>query len=126
MTSMVKERMESVPAEEMEGLNDMVQSQHDVLADGFSRAYFDSEKERFEVLWQAYADGTFPEKDIAQADSAGEAPEGVLCYIRDTGVFNLPAQEMTDEEMLQIIDFQHKMSYAVMQGPAAQDEGAEE
>ena len=38
VASVVQERMESVPEEEMKDLNDMVQSQHDVLADGFSRA----------------------------------------------------------------------------------------
>ena len=125
VASVVQERMESVPEEEMKGLNDMVQSQHDVLADGFSRAYSDSEKERSKALWQAYENGTFPEKVIAQADSAEDALEGMLCYIRATGVFNLPAQEMTDEEMLQIIDFQHKMSYAVEHGPQVQAAAAE-
>lgn len=125
VSSLVQERMESVPKEEMKGLNDMVQSQHEVLADGFSRAYSDSEKERSKALWQAYKNGTFPEKSIAQADSAEDAPEGKLCYIRDTGVFNLPAQEMTDEEMLEIIDFQHKMSYAVAHGPQVQAAAAE-
>lgn len=125
VASVVQERMESVPEEEMKDLNDMVQSQHDVLADGFSRAYSDSEKERSKALWQAYENGTFPEKVIAQVDSAEAAPEGTLCYIRATGVFNLPAQEMTDEEMLQIIDFQHKMSYAVEHGPQVQAAAAE-
>lgn len=112
VSSIVEERMEAVPEEEMKGLNDMVQSQH-VAADGFSREYSDSEKERSKALWKAYENGMFPEKVIAQAESAEAAPEGVLCYIRSTGVFNLPAQEMTDEEMLEIIDFQHKMDYAV-------------
>lgn len=125
VASMVTERMESVPKEEMEDLNDMVQSQHDVLADGFSREYSNSEKERSKALWQAYKNGAFPEKVIEQVDSAESAPEGTLCYIRSTGVFNLPAEEMTDEEMLQIIDFQHKMSYAVAQGPQAQAANAE-
>lgn len=125
VASVVTERMESVPKEEMEGLNDMVQSQHDVLADGFSREYSDREKERSKALRQAYENGTFPEKVIAQADSAESAPEGTLCYIRATGVFNLPAQEMTDEEILQIIDFQHKMSYAVAHGSQTQAARAE-
>lgn len=125
VSGVVKERMESVPEEEMKGLNDMVQSQQEVLADGFSRTYSDSEKERSKALWQAYKNGTFPEKVIAQVDSAEDAPEGTLCYIRTTGVFNLPAKEMTDEEMLQIIDFQHKMSYAVAHGPQAQAAAAE-
>ena len=126
VSSLVQERMERVPEDEMKGLNDMVQSQQDVLVDGFSRAYSDSEKERSKALWQAYKNGTFPEKVIAQADSAENAPEGTLCYIRATGVFNLPTQEMTDEEMLQIIDFQHKMSYAVAHGPQAQAAAAQE
>lgn len=125
VTSVVQERMESVPEEKMKDLNDMVQSQHEVLADGFSRAYSDSEKERSKALWQAYKNGTFPEKVIAQADSVEDVPEGTLCYIKATGVFNLPTQEMTDEEMLQIIDFQHKMSYAVAHSPQAQAAAAE-
>lgn len=124
VASVVTERMESVPEEEMKDLNDMVQSQN-VLADGFSRAYSDREKERSKALWQAYESGTFPEKVIAQVDDADAAPEGTLCYIRATGVFNLPAQEMTDEEMLEIIDFQHKMSYAVAHGSQVQDARAE-
>ena len=94
VSSVVKERMESVPEAEMKGLNDMVQSQS-IAADGFSREYTDSEKERKKALWQAYENGTFPEKVIAH------------------------------EELLEIIDFQHKMSYAVAQGPQAQAARAE-
>lgn len=124
VTSVVQERMESVPGEEMTSLNDMVQAQR-VEADGFSREYSASEEERNKELWQAYQNGTFPESTIAQADNAADAPEGTLCYIRATGVFNLPAQEMTDEELLQIIDFQNKMSYAVAHGPQAQAAAAE-
>ena len=37
----------------------------------------------------------------------------------------MPTQEMTDEEMLEIIDFQHKMSYVVSQSTAAQEARAE-
>lgn len=121
VTSVVKERMSDVPEEERQELNDMVQSQH-VEADGFSREYTAEEKERNRELWQAYEDGTFPENVIAQADNEEDAPEGTLCYVRSTGVFHLPAQEMTDEEMLQIIDFQHKMSYAVGQSGVVTEE----
>ena len=58
-------------------------------------------------------------------DNAEDVPEGTLCYIRSTGIFNLPAQEMTDEEILEIIDFQHKMSYAVSQSTASQETRAQ-
>ena len=102
----------------------MVQSKP-TEADTFSREYSADEEERSRELWQAYKGGKFPENVIAQVDNAEDAPEGTLCYIRSTGVFNLPAQEMTDEEILEIIDFQHKMSYAVSQGTAAQEARAE-
>jgi len=115
VTSVVKERMESIPKEEVQEINNMVQSKS-AEADVFSREYSDSEEERKKVLWQEYKDGKFPENVIAQVENAEDAPEGTLCYIRSTGVFNLPSQEMTDEEILEIIDFQHKMSYAVSQG----------
>ena len=124
VTSVVKERMESIPKEEVWEINDMVQSKP-TEADEFSREYSDSEKERDKAFWQAYKDGKFPENVIVQVDNAEDVPEGTLCYIRSTGVFNLPDREMTDEEILEIIDFQHKMSYAVSQTPAAQEARAE-
>ncbi|MDE7324294.1 MAG: hypothetical protein K2N73_16595 [Lachnospiraceae bacterium] len=119
VSSVVKERMESIPKEEVREINDMVQSKP-TEADVFSREYSDDEKERSQELWKAYDDGKFPENVIAQVDNAEDAPEGMLCYIRSTGVFNLPTQEMTDEEILEIIDFQNKMRYAVSQSPEAQ------
>ncbi len=148
VANIVRERMENMPAEEVEGIVVMMQEQDAYavqnaspdstddsgreegqqttgLADGFSREYSAGEKERSQALWQAYKEGTFPENVIAQVDNAEDAPEGTLCYISSTGVFRLPDQEMTDEEILEIIDFQHKMSYAVSQTPAAQEARAE-
>ncbi|MDE7285133.1 MAG: PepSY domain-containing protein [Lachnospiraceae bacterium] len=124
VSNIVKARMESIPIEEVQGISDMLR-ELDTEADGFSREYSNEEKERNKELWQAYKDGKFPENDIVQVDNAEDAPEGTLCYINSTGVFNLPAHEMTDEELLEIIDFQHKMSYAVSQSTAAQEAKAE-
>ena len=124
VSSMVKERMESIPKEEVQEINDMVQSKL-TEADEFSREYSDSEKERNVTLWQAYKGGKFPENVIAQVENEAEATEGTLCYVSSTGIFNLPDREMTDEEILEIIDFQHKMSYAVSQSPAAQEARAQ-
>ncbi len=147
VANIVRERMENMPTEEVEDIVIMIREQDAYatqnasadpdstddegpqqttgMADGFSREYTADEEERSQVLWQAYKEGTFPENVITQVDNAEDAPEGTLCYIRSTGVFHLPDQEMTDEEMLEIIDFQHKMSYAVSQTPAAQEARAE-
>lgn len=119
--NLVLERMESISQEEVEEINDMVQEERNAEADGFSREYSDAEKERSQMLWQEYENGRFPDGAITQVDDAAAVTEGMLCYISSTGVFNLPDREMTDEEILEIIDFQHKMSYAVSQSSAAQD-----
>lgn len=125
VNNVVRARMENMPQEEVQDINDMVQEQRDAEADGFSREYSDEEKERSKVLWQEYENGVFPNQVITQVDDAEDVTEGMLCYIRSTGVFNLPDQEMTDEELLEVIDFQHKMSYAVSQSPAAQEARSE-
>lgn len=122
--NIVRERMESIPKEEFEDLRDMMQEQR-TPADGFSREYSDTEKERSNELWKSYKNGTFPEGTIQQVDNIEDVTEGTLCYVRATGDFYLPDREMTDEEILEIIDFQHEMQYAIEQSPAAQEARAE-
>ena len=122
--NMVKARMEEIPKEEVKDIENMIQRQA-AEADSFSRLYTEEEKERDHELWRAYKEGKFPGDVIRQVDSPKEAEEGTLCYIRSTGEFHLPEREMTDEELLEIIDFQHKMSYAISQGEAAQEEKAQ-
>jgi len=69
------------------------------------RAYSDREKERMEELKQSYLNETTkPEKMIQEVDSPETVTEGTLCYIRSTGEYNLPDRELTDEELLEIID----------------------
>lgn len=124
VSNLVKARMESIPVEEVQEIENMIQTQ-DTNADGFSREYSDTEKARSKVLWQAYENGTFPENEIQCVDSADAVTKGTLCYVNATGDFYLPDGEMTDEEILEIIDFQHKMSYSIEQGSAAQEARAE-
>lgn len=65
----------------------------------------DSEKERMAELKQSYQNETTrPEKKIQEVDSAELVTEGTLCYIRSTGEYYLPERELTDEELLEIID----------------------
>ena len=69
------------------------------------RAYSDREKERMEELKQSYLNETAkPEKMIQEVDSPEAVTEGTLCYIRSTGEYYLPDKELTDEELLEIID----------------------
>ena len=73
--------------------------------DSVMREYSDSEKERMAELNQSYQNETVkPEKMIQEVDSAESVTEGTLCYIRSTGEYYLPERELTDEELLEIID----------------------
>lgn len=74
-------------------------------AGSIMRTYSDSEKERMAELKQSYQNETTrPEKKIQEVDSAELVTEGTLCYIRSTGEYYLPERELTDEELLEIID----------------------
>ncbi len=72
---------------------------------GIMRAYSDKEMERMAELRQSYDNETAkPEKMIQEVDSPEAVTEGTLCYIRSTGEYYLPDRELTDEELLEIID----------------------
>lgn len=78
---------------------------------GMMRAYSDKEKERMAELQQSYQSETVkPEKMIQEVDSADDVTEGTLCYIVSTGEYYLPDRELTDEELLEIIDCNFRIS----------------
>ena len=87
---------------------DTAQTQNDEQGVGTGsmiRAYADTEKERMAQLQESYQNETAkPEKMIQEVNSAEEVTEGTLCYIISTGEYYLPDSELTDEELLEIID----------------------
>ena len=93
---------------------DTAQTQTDeqgVGTGGIMRAYSDKEKERMAGLQQSYQNETAkPEQMIQEVDSAEDVTEGTLCYIVSTGEYYLPDRELTDEELLEIIDCNFRIS----------------
>lgn len=117
----VKDRLESMPKQELEAVNQMVQDQNNAEADSFSRDYSNEEIKRMQQLQEAYQNGRFPQQTITFTDSVGQIPDDSLRYDPDTGFLYLPGRTLTDEELLQIIDFNYTRDYAVSQGTAAQE-----
>lgn len=111
--SAVKARMENMPQEEKTELID------EAYASGeegsiYSRELTDEEKERFYELRVKYqTEEKFPEGELKRIESKEDAGEDRLCYLPETREFFLPERELTDEEILQIIDWQTKSSYAL-------------
>lgn len=117
----VKDRLENIPKQELEAVNQMVQGQNNAEADSFSREYSKEEIKRMQQMQEAYQNGRFPQQTITYTDSVGQIPDDSLSYDPDTGFLYLPDRTLTDEELLQIIDFNYTRDYAVSQGTAAQE-----
>ena len=110
-----------MPKQEVEAVNQMVQGQNNTEADSFSREYSKEEIKRMQQLQEAYQNGRFPQQTITFTDSVGQIPNDSLRYDSDTGFLFLPDRTLTDEELLQIIDFNYTRDYAVSQGTVAQE-----
>lgn len=124
VSSLVRERMEEVPREEIKTVVEQIDSQK-VGVDGYSRPYTEAEKARMEELYEQYVNGTFPAGEIPQVDSEKEAQTYEFCFLTTTSVFYLPAdRELTDEEILEKIDFEQKRNYALRE--RYEEEHAEE
>lgn len=112
VSSLVRERMEEIPAEEHEAMTEMMDSQP-VGADSYSREYSADERSRMKELWGRYQEGEFPKGELPQADTEEEAERYELCYLTTDSSFHLPDRELTDEELLELIDFEVKRNYAL-------------
>lgn len=114
VSSLVQERMEEIPAQEHQEMVEMMDSQT-VGADSYIREYTEEERNRMSELYTQYQQGVFPEGELPQADSEEEAESMELCYLTTNSTFYLPDRALTDEELLQLIDFEVKRNYALRQ-----------
>ncbi len=113
--SLVRERMESLPEEEVAQIAEQIQNQQ-AEANSSTREYTEGEKTRRGELYAQYMNGLFPTGELTMVDSEGEAKEHEFCFLTTTGVFYLPVdRELTDEEILQKIDFERKQDYALQE-----------
>lgn len=124
VNSFVAERMEKLSQEEVASVLEQMDYQ-ETEADDFSREYTEGEKERKGELYEAYMKGTFPEGELVQVDTEEEAKQQEFCYLKTNSTFYFPLdRELTDEEILQMIDFEEKRNYALRQ--RYEEENAEE
>ena len=111
-SGLYRARMESMNHEKLETYFSGLQ-EADVAADSYSRPLTDGEKNRLEELRQAYLEeGYFPKRELAMLDSPEKYKKGVAFYAARSTFF-LPEEEMTDEELLELIDFREKRDYSL-------------
>lgn len=107
------QRMNSLNEEEMLTYNSEVQNT-DKEADSFSRQLSKLERDKMLEFREEYeTEGRFPTKEILKVQKKSEVVHGELCFCVENSTFYLPKQELTDDELLQIIDFMEKCDYSV-------------
>lgn len=80
----------------------------------YNRPLTETERSRFDTLNQSYEEeGMFPKGALTVLESP-EAYKGKgVGFYETRSTFFLPEQELTDEELLQLIDFYHQVNYSL-------------
>jgi len=106
-----RERLQAMSQEEQTEYIELANISKD--GDSLDRDYTATELSRMQELIQEYHDGRYPESEITVVDTVAEIPAGTVCYVKEMGVIYFPAEEMTDEQLLQIIDYLEKTQYSL-------------
>ncbi len=109
----VRQRMEGLSEEEKDSYNEGLESSP-ANADSYSRELTDNEKELVEELRAKYEKGTFPAQKLPVYRTQAEADGSTEFYfVEDTSLFVLPSRELTEEEILEAIDFYYCRDYSL-------------
>lgn len=82
-------------------------------ADIYTRDFTESEVERILVLQEEYKNGRFPEETISIVETVADISAGELAVVKEDGRVHLPKDEMSDEQLLQLIDYDEKTRYTM-------------
>ncbi len=112
--SAVQNRMENMSDEEKDAYLEINVIGAD--AEHYTRAFTDTEVERLLVLQEEYKNGRFPEETILIVDKISDINDDQLAFVKEDGRVHLPKCEMTDEQLLQLIDHDEKNKYTMETG----------
>lgn len=108
-----QKRLESMKPEQVEEVYSAVQEQQ-IDADRYSREMSETEEEKLRELKGRYeGEGLFPKKEMICVETEKDVVSGKLCYCYENGTFYLPERKLSEEELLQIVDFQYKARYSL-------------
>ncbi len=118
----LKERLESLGAKDKKEIVDQA-DEASVPAAIFTREFSESEYERMELLRYKYeSEGMYPEKELQIVNSEDEVDEDTICFYPKLCKYYLPERELTDEELLEYIDYGYKLDYALKERSDKEDE----
>lgn len=119
VNSIVTERMEQMSKEEKQVYEEMNEpenqtKEHETEAIRYSRELSADEDKRMNELWDKYEEGLFPEGEMQIIDKL-EADMEITAPVYEiwNREFYLPERDLTDEELLQMVDLMQKQAYTV-------------
>lgn len=117
----VQKRMEAMNQEEK--LNYFADAASGSVADFYSRELTEAEKKRMNELSASYRDeGLFPEGELCKITDAAQYQGEGLAFMPAKSTFFLP-EKLSDEDLLQIIDYRAKREYSLHEAARQIEEG---
>lgn len=110
--SLIKERMEQMPQEQVDTVLEDLDAQQ-TEASIYSRDFTDNEYKLLPELEKQYRQGRFPKGELTQVSDVSQVDSERICYLTTTGCYYFPEREMTEEELLEYIDFQNIIGYGL-------------
>lgn len=108
-----RQRMEAMNQEKLEEYFAQIYTAK-LPSDNYNRPLSESERSRMETLAADYeGQGRFPQGELVMLEEAEDYKGKSVGFLGSTGTFFLPEKEMSDEELLQIVDFRYKRDYSL-------------
>lgn len=109
----IKERMQTMAeSEKREMISDLQNSPANI--DSYSREFFEEEEERIGQLLSEYQTmGKIPKDDLKVVENQKMITADTLAFVTESSMFILPERALTDEELLELIDFYYKRDYSL-------------
>ena len=109
----LQRRMEAMNEQEMEDYFVQIYTSRQG-ADNYSRPLTDTERERMGRLRTSYEEeAVFPDRTLTMISDPEEYKGKGVAFYKDTSTFFLPEESMSDEELLEVIDFVYKRDYSL-------------
>lgn len=111
ISNLYRRRMEDIQKQEIENLYQLANAGE---ANSLNRPYTAEERERYQALSEEYEkNGRFPEGALTILSETDSYSGQNVAFDVSTRTIYLPEESMSDEELLEIIDFNHKMAYSI-------------
>ncbi len=112
-----RNRVENMPQEEQADYNDkLANDTYDVGDESMTRSFTKTEVERLVKLEvDYYKNGVFPQESMPFLKNLSELKEGMIAFVEEDNKLHIPDGELSDEQLLQYIDYEAKYIYTIEQ-----------